>query len=85
MALRKKLCERSNFNGKIMDSFARYYRSKMDLRKLKPMIQKRIQNRAKDYLVPAMVPVAQEVFNSRRLVMQGVSTLLKMVPVLACK
>nr|XP_028945720.1 APO protein 4, mitochondrial-like [Malus domestica] len=85
MALRKKLCEGSNFNGKIMDNFARYYSSKMDLRKLKPMIQKRIQNRAKDYLVPAMVPVAQEVFNSRRLVMQGVSTLLKMVPVLACK
>ncbi|XP_050160601.1 APO protein 4, mitochondrial [Malus sylvestris] len=85
MALRKKLCERSNFNGKIMDSFARYYRSKMDLRKLKPMIQKRIQNRAKDYPVPAMVPVAQEVLDSRRLVLQGVSTLLKMVPVLACK
>ncbi|CAN6715493.1 unnamed protein product [Malus baccata var. baccata] len=70
MALRKKLCEGSNFNGKIMDSFARYYSSMMDLRKLKPMIQKRIQNRAKDYPVPAMVPVAQEVFNSRRLVMQ---------------
>ncbi|RXH81903.1 hypothetical protein DVH24_036244 [Malus domestica] len=70
MALRKKLCERSNFNGKIMDIFARYYSSKMDLRKLKPMIQRRIQNRAKDYPVPTMVPVAQEVLDSRRLVMQ---------------
>ncbi|KAM1818561.1 hypothetical protein ACFX11_000344 [Malus domestica] len=85
MALRKKLCESSNFNGKIMYSFARYYSSKMDLRKLKAMIQKRIQNWAKGYPVPAMVPVAEEVLDSRRLVMQGVSTLLKMIPVLACK
>ncbi|TQD87568.1 hypothetical protein C1H46_026867 [Malus baccata] len=85
MALRKKLCESSNFNGKIMYSFARYYNSKMDLRKLKTMIQKRIQNWAKGYPVPAMVPVAEEVLDSRRLVMQGVSTLLKMIPVLACK
>ncbi|KAB2612024.1 APO protein 4 [Pyrus ussuriensis x Pyrus communis] len=81
MALRKKLCDRSNFNGKIMDCFARYYSLKMGLRKLKPMIQKRIQNRAKDYPVPAMVLVAQEVLDSRRLIMQGVSTLLKMVQV----
>ncbi|KAB2613642.1 APO protein 4 [Pyrus ussuriensis x Pyrus communis] len=71
MALRKKLCDRSNFNGKIMDCFARYYSLKMGLRKLKPMIQKRIQNRAKDY----------PVLDSRRLIMQGVSTLLKMVQV----
>ncbi|KAB2597379.1 APO protein 4 [Pyrus ussuriensis x Pyrus communis] len=70
MALRKKLWESSNFNGKIMYSFARYYSSKMDLRKLKPMIQKRIQNRAKGY----------PVLDSRRLVMQGVSTLLTMIP-----
>ncbi|TQD89968.1 hypothetical protein C1H46_024452 [Malus baccata] len=54
-------------------------------RKLKPMIHNKIQNRAKDYPMLAMIPVAQEVMECRRLVMQGVSTLLKMVPVLACK
>ncbi|PQP93035.1 APO protein 4 mitochondrial [Prunus yedoensis var. nudiflora] len=86
MVLRKKLCERSNFNGKLLYTFSRYFSSnKMDLRKLKPMIQKRIQDRAKDYPVPDMIPVAQEVLNSRRLIMQGVSTLLKVLPVMACK
>ncbi|BFG26158.1 hypothetical protein CerSpe_124330 [Prunus speciosa] len=86
MALRKKLCESSSFNDKIMYTFSRHFSSnKMDLRKLKPMIQKRIQDRAKDYPVPGMIPVAQEVLNSRRLLMQGVSTLLKVLPVMACK
>ncbi|BFG40479.1 hypothetical protein CerSpe_267530 [Prunus speciosa] len=86
MVLRKKLYESSNFNGKLLYTFSRYFSSnKMDLRKLKPMIQKRIQDRAKDYPVPGMIPVAQEVLNSRRLIMQGVSTLLKVLPVMACK
>ncbi|KAM0958774.1 hypothetical protein ACFX15_023438 [Malus domestica] len=86
MALRKKLWESSDFNGKFVYSFSRYYSSnKVDLRKLKPMIHNKIQNPAKDYPMLAMIPVAQEVMECRRLVMQGVSTLLKMVPVLACK
>ncbi|KAK9924577.1 hypothetical protein M0R45_032941 [Rubus argutus] len=86
MALRKKLGESSNFNCKIMYGFSRYYSSnKVDLKKLRPMILKRIQNRAKDYPVQSMVPVAKEVLNSRRLLIQGVATLLKVIPVVACK
>ncbi|CAN6708150.1 unnamed protein product [Malus baccata var. baccata] len=74
MALRKKLWESSDFNGKFVYSFSRYYGSnKVDFKE------------AKDYPMLAMIPVAQEVMECRRLVMQGVSTLLKMVPVLACK
>ncbi|KAF3455274.1 hypothetical protein FNV43_RR05722 [Rhamnella rubrinervis] len=64
----------------------RFYSSKMvDLKQLRPMIQKRIENRAKDYPIKGMRPVAQEVLNSRKLIMEGVSALLKHFPVLACK
>ncbi|KAK4800965.1 hypothetical protein SAY86_021452 [Trapa natans] len=65
--------------------YARFYSSKVDLRKLRPMILKRIERRAKDYPIPAMVPVAQEVLQARDLLIQGVSVLLKVFCVTACK
>ncbi|MFS7988754.1 putative APO domain-containing protein [Helianthus anomalus] len=66
---------------------SRNYRSnpKVDFRKLRPMILKRIEDRAKDYPVKAMVPVARDVLMSRALLIQGVSTLLQVIPVWSCK
>ncbi|KAF5481423.1 hypothetical protein F2P56_002073 [Juglans regia] len=64
---------------------ARLYRSKVDLSKLRPMILKRIESRAKEYPVRGMVPVAQEVLKARSVLFHGVSTLLKVFPIMACK
>ncbi|XP_052178277.1 APO protein 4, mitochondrial [Diospyros lotus] len=66
---------------------SRFYssNSKVDLKRLRPMILKRIEQRGKDYPVKGMVPVAQDVLRNRGLLIQGVSTLLKVVPVWACK
>ncbi|KAJ7981313.1 APO protein mitochondrial-like [Quillaja saponaria] len=63
----------------------RLYSTKVDLKKLRPMILKRIENRANDYPVREMVPVAREVLKARNFLIQGVSTLLKVYPVMACK
>ncbi|KAE8668963.1 APO protein 4 [Hibiscus syriacus] len=63
----------------------RSYSSKIDLKKLRPMILERIENRAKDYPVPGMIPAAEEVLKARELLFQGVFTLLKRLPIVACK
>lgn len=63
----------------------RYYSSKVDWKKLRPMIIKRIQNRAKDYPVKSMIPVANEVLKSRELLAKGVSALLQVIPIKSCK
>lgn len=86
MALRKKPWQNIlwDLNGCVI-MYSRFYSSKVDFRKLRPMILKRIENRAKDFPLRKMVPVAQEVLKARALVFQGVSTLLKLFPVNACK
>ncbi|QCE09564.1 APO protein 4, mitochondrial isoform X1 [Vigna unguiculata] len=63
----------------------RFYGTKVDLRKLRPMILKRIDNRAQSYPVRAMVPVANEVLQARNVLIHGVSTLLNFLPLMACK
>ncbi|GFZ05538.1 APO RNA-binding protein [Actinidia rufa] len=88
MALRnRKLWQSVVMMEGVMMGWCRLYswNSKVDFKKLKPMIMKRIENRAKDYPVRAMVPVAQDVLKARALLIQGVSTLLQVVPVWACK
>lgn len=57
----------------------------MDMKKLRPMIIKRIENRAKDYPIRAMVPVAEDVLKARDFLFKGVSTLLQVIPVFSCK
>ncbi|KAJ8772191.1 hypothetical protein K2173_027368 [Erythroxylum novogranatense] len=65
--------------------FSRFYGSKVDFKKLRPMILKRIQDRANEFPVKPMVPVASQVLKSRMLLIHGVSTLLQFVPLLGCK
>ncbi|GAV79028.1 LOW QUALITY PROTEIN: APO_RNA-bind domain-containing protein, partial [Cephalotus follicularis] len=65
--------------------YSRNYSSKVNLKKLRPMIYKRIEDRAKEYPVRVMVPIAEEVLSARTLLIQGVSTLIKVFPVKACK
>ncbi|KAL5573290.1 hypothetical protein UlMin_022887 [Ulmus minor] len=90
MALRQKSWESLGSNlirrSDKWQLFWRFYSSKkVDLRQLRSMIKKRVENRAKDYPVQGMIPVSKEVLSSRKLVIEGVSTLLKVFPVMACK
>ncbi|KAJ9170456.1 hypothetical protein P3X46_018562 [Hevea brasiliensis] len=85
MALRKIMWQNLSGDCSRCISHFRYYSSRIDWKKLRPMILKRIENRAKDYPVRDMVPVAQEVLKARMLLIQGVSTLIQVIPVLACK
>ncbi|KAH1218766.1 APO protein 4, mitochondrial [Glycine max] len=63
----------------------RLYATKVDLKKLRPMILKRIEKRAHTYPVRGMVPVANEVLQVRNDLIHGVSTLLNFLPLMACK
>lgn len=49
------------------------------------MILKRVRSRAKDYPIRRMVPVAEEVVRAREALVQGVSTLLKVIAVKSCE
>lgn len=49
------------------------------------MIQKRIKERAKDYPVRDMVPVAYDVLDARKRLIKGVTALLKVIPLKACR
>ncbi|XP_037492187.1 APO protein 4, mitochondrial [Jatropha curcas] len=63
----------------------RFYSSKVDWKKLRPMILKRVENRAKVYPIQEMLPLAQEVLGVRMLLIQGISILTRVIPVVACK
>ena len=63
----------------------RYSTSRVDWKQLRPMILKRIKNRSKEYPIKRMIPVAEEVVRAREVVYEGVSRLLKVVPVQSCK
>ncbi|KAG8042778.1 hypothetical protein GUJ93_ZPchr0328g33303 [Zizania palustris] len=73
----------SELCGPVMNQ--RLYSSRVDWKQLRPMILKRIKNRANDYPIKRMIPIAREVFNAREIVTRGVSTLLQVVPVHSCK
>uniref|UniRef100_A0A2P2J8Y0 APO protein 4 n=1 Tax=Rhizophora mucronata TaxID=61149 RepID=A0A2P2J8Y0_RHIMU len=85
MALRKILWQNlvEDWSGYMGNS--RFYSSKVDFKKLRPMILKRIANRAEDHPVKPMVPVAIEVLKARVLLIRGISSLIRVFPVLACK
>ncbi|KAI3980111.1 hypothetical protein MKX01_034717 [Papaver californicum] len=85
MALRQKLRQITleDIGGYIKGY--RCYSSKLDWNKLKPMILKRIEKRAKDYPVNNMIPVAEDVVINRARLFKGVSTLLGHYPIKACK
>lgn len=85
MALGKNLWLSFMEHFTIGSKCTRYYRSKAALKKLRPMILKRIERRSKEYPVQCMVPIAHDVLKARALLIQGVHTLLKVFPIMACK
>ncbi|KAK1275140.1 hypothetical protein QJS04_geneDACA001616 [Acorus gramineus] len=85
MALRQRVQFRRWEDISIHIIRARNYSSKIDWKELRPMILKRIKDRAKDYPVSSMVPVANDVLQARTLLIEGVSALIKVIPIKACK
>jgi hypothetical protein len=77
-------CICSDLCGSVM-SQRRYSSSRVDWKQLRPMILKRIKSRSKEYPIKRMIPVAEEVVRAREIVTEGVSMLLKVVPVHSCK
>lgn len=63
----------------------RSFMSKVDWKKLRPMVFDRIKQKPKDYAVKRMIPVADEVLKARATLIEGVSKLLKVVPVKSCR
>uniref|UniRef100_A0A0D9W9V8 APO domain-containing protein n=1 Tax=Leersia perrieri TaxID=77586 RepID=A0A0D9W9V8_9ORYZ len=74
----------SELCGSVMSN-QRLYSSRIDWKELRPMILKRIKNRANDYPIKRMIPVAEEVVKAREIVTKGVSALMQVVPVHSCK
>ncbi|CAA0840122.1 APO protein 4- mitochondrial [Striga hermonthica] len=69
----------------IFRKFRLYSTKPLDMKRLKPMIFKRIEERSTEYPVKGILQVANEVLRARAALYDGVSTLIKHVPVLACK
>lgn len=67
----------------------KFYSSKskpmVDLKKLRPMILKRIEERAKGYPIKRLSPVAHEVLQARTILYRGVSNLIQRIPIWACQ
>ncbi|XP_057767137.1 APO protein 4, mitochondrial-like [Salvia miltiorrhiza] len=57
----------------------------VELQKLRPLIMKRIEQRAKDLPVNPAIPVAREALRARNALYDGVSALITHIPVWACK
>ncbi|GER44319.1 hypothetical protein STAS_21215 [Striga asiatica] len=69
----------------IFRRFRLYSTKPLDMKRLKPMILKRIEERSTEYPVKGIVQVANEVLRARAALCDGVSTIIRYVPVLACK
>ncbi|KAM7275366.1 hypothetical protein ACFE04_017232 [Oxalis oulophora] len=82
MALKKKLFEELCAHSM---NHLRFYSSRVNFKKIRPMIIQRIRDRAKDYPIESMIPVAEEVLKARALLIEGVEKLIKVVPFKACK
>ncbi|KAJ6843567.1 APO protein 4, mitochondrial-like [Iris pallida] len=80
---RIRFCLREEISCSLMHR--RCYSSKIDWKKLRPMILERIKNRAGCYPLKSMIPVANDVLKAREILVEGVSALLNVVPVKACK